>query len=103
MKGPLYLSGPMTGLPAFNAPAFRAVAIWYRALGYEVINPAEVQLPEGATWSDFMRADIALMMSCTGIHMLPGWENSRGAVIEHDLAVALGFEVTFEPSARRTA
>lgn len=103
MKGRLYLSGPMTGIPEYNAPAFNALATWYRAMGYEVVNPAEVKLPDGATWHDFMRADLKLMLDCTGIHMLPGWENSKGAVIEHDLAVKLGFEVTFENGARRAA
>jgi hypothetical protein len=41
----IYLSGPMTGLPDLNFPAFHAEAARLRALGYDVINPAE--LPEG--------------------------------------------------------
>ena len=40
----VYLSGPMTGLPDFNRPAFHAAAAALRAQGYVVINPAEVDL-----------------------------------------------------------
>lgn len=36
----LYLSGPMTGKPALNFPAFHAEAARLLALGYEVVNPA---------------------------------------------------------------
>jgi hypothetical protein len=99
MKGRIYLSGPMTGVPQFNAPAFNAEAAWYRALGYEVVNPAEVKLANGATWADYMRADLPLMMTCTRIHMLPGWQMSKGASLEHHIARELGFEVTHAPSA----
>jgi len=37
-----YISGPMTGLPEHNFPAFNAAAAYYRERGFEVINPAEM-------------------------------------------------------------
>ena len=37
----VYIAGPMTGLPDFNYPAFNAAAAKLRALGLEVLNPAE--------------------------------------------------------------
>jgi len=30
-----------------------------------------------------------------GIAMMPGWEHSRGAMVEHMLAVALGLEIKY--------
>lgn len=92
----IYLSGPMTGLPSLNHPAFNAEAERLRALGYFVINPAEVDLDEGATWEDYLRTDlIAMLDTCNAIVMLPGWEKSRGATLEHHVACALGFEVSY--------
>ena len=41
-----------------------------------------------------MREDIRAMLDCDRIHMLPGWERSRGAVLELTIAHALGFTVT---------
>lgn len=88
-----YVSGPMTGLPGLNKPAFNAEADRLRALGFDVVNPAEVELPEGSTWADYIRHDLKLLLDCTAIVMLPGWERSNGAVIEHVVAVKLGMKV----------
>lgn len=100
MKQKLYISGPMTGIPDLNRSAFNAEAAWYRALGHEVVNPAEVELGEGAAWLDYMRVDIKLMMDCDRIHMLPGWQASRGAMVEYNLALALGLAVSYAPAAQ---
>ena len=88
-----YLSGPMTGLPDNNQAAFAAVADAMRAVGFDVVNPGEVKLAGNPTWLDFVRADLALLLECGGIVMLPGWERSKGARIEHELARGLGFWV----------
>jgi hypothetical protein len=89
----IYISGPMTGLPEFNFPAFHAAAAQLRSLGYEVINPAEFGEGEGKTWADCMRKDIKALMDCTHVAVLPGWENSKGARIEVYLAGQLEMPV----------
>jgi hypothetical protein len=43
-----YVAGPMTGIKDFNYPAFNAVAEDLRAQGYEVENPADHGIVEGA-------------------------------------------------------
>lgn len=88
-----YISGPMTGIADLNAPAFAAEAARLLALGYQVENPADVVLPEGATWADFMRADIPRLLACSHIRMLGGWTMSKGARLEHHIAISLGLEV----------
>lgn len=83
----------MTGIADLNAPAFAAEAARLLALGYQVENPADVVLPDGATWADFMRADIPRLLACTHIRMLDGWTMSKGARLEHHIAISLGLEV----------
>lgn len=99
MTKKIYVAGPMTGLPELNFPAFHRETAWLRAMGKEVVNPAEINADPAAKWEDCMRADIAQLVTCDGIHMLPGWEKSRGATLEHHIAVQLGLAITFSPSA----
>lgn len=89
----VYLSGPMSGLPEFNYPAFKAAALQLERFGFEVVNPAENGLPKEAAWEQHMRLDIQLMLDCDGLVMLSGWENSKGARIERRLAMELGLPV----------
>lgn len=99
MKKKIYIAGPMTGMPDLNFPAFHGEACWLRAMGNEVVNPAEINADSSAKWEDCMRADIAQLVTCGRIHMLSGWEKSRGATLEHHIAVSLGMEITFSPRA----
>jgi hypothetical protein len=95
----IYIAGPMSGLPGLNFAAFHAEAARLRAQGLQVVNPAEINPDIGAKWEDCMRADIAQLVTCDGIHLLGGWEKSRGATLEHHIASALGMAVSFSPAA----
>lgn len=75
-KGRVYVAGPMTGLPEFNFPAFHAEAARLRTMGLTVLNPAEHGVVEGATWADYLRHDLAGLMSCERIHLLRGWSKA---------------------------
>lgn len=88
----LYVSGPMTGLPDFNRAAFHKAADDLRARGYDVVNPAEVDLGPKATWEDYMRVHLATITSgdVHGLAMLPGWRKSKGARLEGEAAQAFG-------------
>lgn len=85
----IYLAGPMTGLPDLNFPAFHAAARALRAQGHEVVNPAEICPDKEMKWADAMKRDIAELVTCDAVVVLPGWEKSRGASIEVDLAAKL--------------
>jgi hypothetical protein len=93
----VYISGPMTGLPEHNFPAFNAEAARLRAMGYEVANPAENPLCD--SWQQYMRQDIAQLVGCDWMLMLPGWQRSKGAGIEHRLALDLGLPVFYAAGA----
>lgn len=86
----VYIAGKMTGEPDLNFPAFHAAAAKLRAQGLEVINPAELCPDQGMAWADCMRRDIAALVTCDEIALLPGWRQSRGASLEHHIATMLG-------------
>ena len=89
----IYVAGPMTGLMFMNFPAFNAEAARLRTLGHEVINPAEINPDKSMPWTDCMRADIAALVTCEAIVLLPGWRESKGATLEHHIAERLGMQV----------
>lgn len=95
----IYLSGPMSGLPAMNYPAFHAEAARLRALGYHVENPAEN--PPQDSWEAYMAVCIPQMATCDTIAQLPGWSESRGALRERQEAVNLSIVIT--PAAKIVA
>lgn len=90
----IYLAGPMTGLPAFNFPAFHAAAKRLRDADHEVSNPAEVD--DGDTSKPreyYLRRDLAMLAACNAIAVLPGWRKSKGAQLEMAVARELGMAV----------
>lgn len=88
-----YLAGPMTGIHELNFPAFHRHAARLRAEGLEVINPAEINPDTQMAWSDCLRADIAHLVTCEGIALMPDWTFSKGATLEHHIAERLGLKV----------
>lgn len=89
----IYLSGPMTGIPEYNFPAFHAEAARLRKIGHEVVSPAEVNPDTSMTWEQCLRADIKALCDCEAIALMPGWEGSKGAHIELHIAHRIGLSV----------
>lgn len=95
----VYISGPISGIKDGNRPAFYRAAERLTDMGYMPINPHEIPPPAcGTSWEDYMRADIAELLECDAIHLLPGWESSRGAWLEHVIAEALSMPVIKLPA-----
>jgi len=88
-----YIAGPMTGYPELNFPAFHAAAARLRDLGIDAVNPAEINPDKGMSWKECMRTDIAALVTCDAIHLLEGWQNSKGATLEAHIAERLELEV----------
>lgn len=90
----LYISGPMSGMPDHNLPAFAAEAKRLRDLGYTVVNPGEVNLHVRGKleYMEYIYRDLAAMCAaqCDTIAYLPNWTKSRGANIESGVASLLG-------------
>ena len=104
----VYLAGPMSGIEAFNRPAFEKVAEFLRGEGFQVVSPAEVDglddqasqnaSPDGdhsallEPYHSYLERDLDIIR--TGnfdlIVTLDGWEKSPGANREVGFAAALG-------------
>lgn len=111
----IYLAGPMRGIPEFNFPAFHAAAAKLRQEGHTVFNPAERDIERHGT--DISKGNstgsleqvakehgfslrVALgedlewiCKHADGVALLPGWENSKGALAEKATALALGLQI----------
>jgi|JI9StandDraft_1071089.scaffolds.fasta_scaffold377901_1 nucleoside 2-deoxyribosyltransferase len=89
-----YIAGPISGLPNGNRAAFDQAAARLMLAGYSVVNPHDINAPyPNPTWSEAMRRDIKVMVDCDVIILLPGWGRSRGALLERQIAIALGLRV----------
>ncbi|MEN5279269.1 DUF4406 domain-containing protein [Brucella sp. TWI432] len=114
----IYLAGPMSGIPEFNFPAFKAATAKLREDGHYVFSPAEKDIErhggvdisignqtgcqdEAAKSHGFSLRDALaddtwwICKEADAIAMLPGWENSKGARAEHALAFALGHSIIY--------
>ena len=97
----VYLSGKMTGLAESEYKEnFRKAEMFYRACGYEVINPCNLsdivlKRKPDATYEDFMAEDLRALRSCTHIAVLEGWESSPGARREKSEAERLGLATMY--------
>jgi len=89
----VYIAGPMTGIKDHNYPAFYAAAARLRAEGRDVINPAEQTYGMGKPWEFYMRLGLQGLLQCDEILLLPGWQVSRGARLERQVAEALGMTI----------
>jgi hypothetical protein len=89
----VYVSGPMSGIPLHNEPAFTKASKLLREKGYAVVSPSEMNGTKALTWEEFLIRDLSLLFHCDGIALLPGWEQSRGARLELAVAVKLGLYI----------
>lgn len=91
----IYIAGPMTGLPDCNYPAFHAEAARLRAADFVVKNPAENPRSPCGSWAGYMRMALRQISQCDAVSFLPGWNGSRGARLEHRIAIELGLCVIY--------
>lgn len=111
-----YIAGPMRGFKDLNFPAFDAARDRGETLGYNIISPADLDRAHGidpekdptvvehedtlspAELREIVRRDIDVISSLQiergdGIAVLPGWQNSTGAIAEVRVAQWLGLRI----------
>jgi len=105
----IYLSGPMSGVPEYNFPAFHAATKLLRKRGCSVISPAELDevgelsgIELGSqSWEWYLSRDLREMLRCDTVAVLPGWRKSRGARLEVYVARRLGMKVVSAGTLKR--
>lgn len=83
----------MTGYEDFNRAAFREAREYLRDRGYHPVCPEELDTldpAKGRQWADYMQRDIPYLTQVDGGVALPGWQDSRGALLEACILNALG-------------
>ena len=89
-----YISGPMTGFYQFNYEAFDYAAAELRRRGHDAVCPTEeTDLAPDAPWQLHLREAIRKLSTCDTIVLLHGWHRSKGARLEHHIALELGMAV----------
>jgi hypothetical protein len=83
----------MAGLPDHNFPVFEKARKLLRDAGYEVVCPAELGKHDGWVWEDYLRRDLKVMLDCEAVATLNGYQFSRGATLETDVAFRLNMRV----------
>ena len=87
-KARVYISGKITGTTDFM-DRFAKAEEKLKAEGYAVLNPAHANsyMPEDTTWDEYMKVSLTLLQMADAIYMLDGWEDSKGARQEYNMAV----------------
>jgi nucleoside 2-deoxyribosyltransferase len=95
MKGffmKIYIAGKITGNPDYK----NTFKKWQEKLedkNFTVLNPAV--LPEGMKPADYMRICFAMIDCADVVALLPGWQNSSGAILELEYCKYIGKTVLF--------
>ena len=94
----VYISGAITNNPNYELD-FKIREAHLHQMGYRVVNPVKIgkklesTFYEKPKWEDYMKVCLQELLRCDGISMLDGWEKSKGAAMEHDIAVKLGMQI----------
>ncbi len=108
----IYLAGPMTGMPDWNFPAFRAAEADLERQGHVVVSPVNIDAAVwGFTGGEHLhpvmtrRATLhvcyAALDTCEAIYMLKGWEKNSGSISELAHAQATNMILMYELGALR--
>ena len=100
-KKKIYISGAISHHDMEERKmAFRATAAFCELCGFESVNPFDNGVGDNVDWRLHMKEDLKMLLDCDAICMMDGWEESKGAKLEHDIASTCGLTVYYESSIR---
>ena len=82
----IYISGKISGREDAAREEFAIVKSHLESLGHDPVNPFENGLQVDDTWERHLAVDITDLLGCDAVCQLPGWEDSRGARLECEVA-----------------
>lgn len=97
----LYVIGPVTGKPNENRQAFHEARRNLKAFGYYAQIPHDY-ISAGSPWNKAMAISLDILTECgdepgvplfDGVALLTGWDDSKGACLEKQVAEAIGLTV----------
>lgn len=90
----VYLSGPITNTKNYKGLFMFAEELAALGDAEQIYNPA-AQISASSSWEQAMHRCLSEITNYDTVVMLPGWNVSRGARLEHDVAVACGIRVVY--------
>lgn len=88
----VYLSGPITNTKNYKGLFMFAEELVSYDEAEQIYNPA-AQIPANSSWEQAMHRCLSEITNYDTVVMLPGWNVSRGARLERDVALACGMRV----------
>lgn len=104
MRNTIYIAGPMAGLPELNYPAFYKAEKELMKAGWRVVNPARFDAVfnvynegiEGKMLDAVCESERAVIPFLDAIYLLKGWQESKGARLELQVALEHNLEIIIE-------
>lgn len=88
----VYLSGPITNTKNYKGLFMFAEELAALDDAEQIYNPA-AQIPASSSWEQAMHRCLSEITNYDTVVMLPGWNTSRGARLECDVALACGMHI----------
>lgn len=88
----VYISGKITDNPNYEYE-FNYAEQRLKAAGFEVVNPTKIGIKKNWTWEDYMKHGIRELLDCDAIYQIQGWDDSKGAQLEYEIAGKLDYRV----------
>lgn len=93
----IYISGKISDVSRerelLNMTLFNIVEEQLTAQGYEVFNPAKLEI-DGGTWEYYLARDLKWIIdNKPDLYLLANWQESKGARLEVEFAELLGLKI----------
>ena len=92
----IYISGKISGIESEAAKLFEQAEKELKESGLNPVNPMTLNHDHDKSWHSYMKEDVKALCDCDQIYMLSNWKDSKGAIIEHTIAMYLGIDVVYQ-------